>query len=85
MGLELLAQPEDAGLGPHRGGGTPFRTADGAEQDGVGGLCSGKSLVGQMGAVGVNGGLGLRLGGSRGKRTRDVRRHLHHQRGGPAG
>lgn len=56
VGAELLAQGEDAGLGPDGGGRAPFGTANGAEEDGVGRFGGSEGVVGEGGAVGVDGG-----------------------------
>lgn len=61
IGPELLAQLEEALLRADGGGRAPFRTANGAEKDGVSVLASSESLLGQGVAVGVNGGLRGRL------------------------
>ena len=58
VGAELLAQLEDALLGADGGGGTPFRAANGAQENGIGGLGGGDGLVGQGVVVGIDGGLG---------------------------
>lgn len=52
----LLAKLEEALLRAD-GAGAPFRAADGAEEDGVGGFGGAEGLVGQGGAVVVNGAL----------------------------
>ena len=54
---ELGAQLEQPLLGPHGAGlvGVPLRAAERAEQDGVGGLAGGERLVGERGAVQVDG------------------------------
>lgn len=57
VGLELLAQLEDAGLGADGGRGAPLWPADGAEEDGVGRLGGREGLVGQGRAGRVDGGL----------------------------
>lgn len=57
VGAELLAQRENALLGADGGGGTPFWAANGAEDDGVGGLASSEGFVGEGRATGVDGGL----------------------------
>jgi hypothetical protein len=57
VGAELLAQLEDALLRADGGRGTPFWAADGAEEDGIGGLGGGEGLVGEGGVVGFDGGL----------------------------
>ena len=58
VGVEAhsLAQAEQALLGARRVGvgGVPFRAADGAEQDRVGGLAGVEDLVGEGGAVRVD-------------------------------
>lgn len=56
VGAHLLAQAEEPLLGAD-GAGAPFGTADGAEEDGVGGLGGGEGVVGEGGAVGVDGAL----------------------------
>lgn len=55
--LELLAQFEDARLGADGRRGAPLGPANGAEEDGIGGLGSSEGLVSQGRAVGVDGGL----------------------------
>lgn len=56
VGSHLLAEPQETLLGAD-GAGAPFRAADGAEEDGVGGVGGGEGLVGEGGAGGVDGGL----------------------------
>lgn len=41
------------------GTGSPFWSPNGAEEDGVGGLCGGEGFLGERDAVGVNGALEL--------------------------
>lgn len=55
----LLAQPQQALLGADSAG-APFGTANGTEEDGVGGLGGGEGLVCEGGAVGIDGALGER-------------------------
>lgn len=94
VGLELFAQLEDAGLGSHRGGGTPFWTANGTEEDSIGRLGGSEGLVGQRRAVGIDRGLRKRteawlflwvvVSGSH-QRPWHREENLHHQTGAPAG
>jgi hypothetical protein len=63
VGAELLAELQQALLGADGGGRAPFRAADGAEENGVGGFGGGESLVGQGVVVDVDGGLGEVLAG----------------------
>ncbi len=58
VGAELLAQLEDALLRADGRRRAPFRAADGAQENGVGGLGGGDGLVGQGVVVGIDGGLG---------------------------
>ena len=64
VGDEFFAQREDA-LFRADGAGAPFGAADGAEEDGVGGLGGGQGAGGQGFAVGVDGALDVdcELGG----------------------
>jgi hypothetical protein len=61
VGVHLLAELEEALLGAD-GAGAPFRTADGAEEDGIGSLGGGEGLVCEGAAGGIDGAL---LGKSR--------------------
>lgn len=55
----LLAQPQQALLRADSAG-APFGTANGTEEDGVGGLGGGEGLVCEGGSVGIDGALGER-------------------------
>ena len=85
--VELLAQPQQPGLGPDVVGHlVPLRAADGAEHDGVGGARLGQRLLGQRRAVLVDGGaadqrgvgleLDLALPVEEGDETLDLGHHL---------
>jgi hypothetical protein len=73
VGAHFFAQLEDALLRTDLAG-APFGTANGSEEDGVGGFCGFEGLVGQGLAGGIDGGLGsvsgwVGIGGIEGRRT----------------
>ena len=57
VGAELLAELQETLLGADGGGGAPFGTADGAEEDGISSLGGVEGLVGEGVIVLVNGSL----------------------------
>jgi hypothetical protein len=62
VGAHFFAQLEDALFRADLAG-APFGTANGSEEDGVGGLCSFESLVGQGLSGGIDGGLSTLVDG----------------------
>jgi hypothetical protein len=80
VGAHFFAQLENALLRTHLAG-APLGTANGSEEDSIGGLCGFEGLVGQRLSGGIDGGLS---GVSEGIRSRsDERADIRHRGDGP--